>query len=235
MKKILIATSAITLLILAGCFLTPGDLITDTDSIAMDTIDSLYTILDIGVGELNISGGSADIMEAEFTYNIKRWEPVVEYDNNNDYGRLNITQPETDNFITFGTGTNRWDLFFNDSIATYMTINSGTAEMDLLLSTLALKGLKIDGGTGNIYADLNGDWDYDLDVTVESGTGNIELDLPAAMGISVVINTGTGTISANGFTMAGTKYVNDLFSTAENTMTIIIETGTGNITLNLVD
>lgn len=235
MKRIIILISIFLLIFAAGCIMSPGELITEEETIPADSIDSLYAVINIGTGELNVSGGSDDIMYAEFTYNIKRWAPEVTYEDNNAYGRLTIQQPSDDNYVTFGTGINRWDLFFNDSIPVYMEINAGTAEMDLLLSSLMLKSLKIDNGTGNVYADLNGDWNYDIDVRIDSGTGNIELDLPATMGISVVIETGTGTISANGFTIVGSKYVNDAYSTAPNTMSLIIETGTGNVTLNLVD
>ena len=55
------------------------------------TVDML-----MGAGRLSISGGAgkADLLRAEFTYNIPEWQPEVEYSVNNGEGNLTIRHPD---------------------------------------------------------------------------------------------------------------------------------------------
>jgi hypothetical protein len=69
-------------MVLTGCISTddderikPGDLVTDTSSQEVGTTTKATFNIDIGVGSLTMNGGSTELVEATFKYNIEQWIP----------------------------------------------------------------------------------------------------------------------------------------------------------------
>ena len=65
---------------------------TQSETVELGAAESANVEITMGAGELAVSSGAADLLEAEFTFNIDDWEPEVDYSVNGDRGRLTIRQ-----------------------------------------------------------------------------------------------------------------------------------------------
>src|SRR5258708_4142697 len=115
--RLLFPVEEISLLILTGCTinLDPDSgrpTRTDTKSIDLDKSEMVRVVLKMGAGELNVRGGSAKLMDAEFNYNNPRLKPEVHYDGAGFRGHLQVEEPSGS--FHGGSSKYRWDLRFND-------------------------------------------------------------------------------------------------------------------------
>ena len=69
-----------------------GKMQSESQSVALENADSARTQLKMGAGELNITGGADQLMEADFSYNVSEWKPKVNYDVSGDTGELMVKQ-----------------------------------------------------------------------------------------------------------------------------------------------
>ena len=87
--------------------------------------------LKMGAGELKVEGGSAKLMEADFTYNIPSWKPVVRYDSSSFRGQLTIEQPRGSHGGSHMTY--KWDIRLNDKIPLDIVTHLGAGEARMAL------------------------------------------------------------------------------------------------------
>src|SRR5918998_204962 len=73
-----------------------GELQRQSHSVDVQQARSVRTDLEIGAGELNLTGGADRLMEADFVYNVADWEPKVNYDVSGDTGELSVQQGQRD-------------------------------------------------------------------------------------------------------------------------------------------
>jgi hypothetical protein len=210
----------------------------------------------MGAGELGVSGGSDELLEATFTYNVEELNPEATYSN----GKLVVQHDD----IKEGIGTffdlddyrNEWDLRLNEGVPMEMSIDLGAGRTDLTLGSLALTSLDInagaggvdldlsgsqflnrldfDMGAGEITLDLTGNWQDDLDAAIKGGVGEINLKLPSNVGVRIVVNTGIGGVDTSGLTKDGDTYTNDAYGESEVTLHIDIDGGIGQINLDVM-
>jgi hypothetical protein len=103
-------------------------------------------VLNMGAGELNLSGGAAGLVDGTIEYNIDEWKPLIEKREN--YFRLYQENVES---LSFKTDiTNRWDLKLNSEVPLDLEINAGAYEGDLDLSGLRLQNLEIADGASKV-------------------------------------------------------------------------------------
>src|SRR5258708_20761860 len=115
--RLLFPVPALSLLILAGCTInldhdSGGEARTETKSIDLDKSELVRVVLKMGAGELNVRGGSAKLMDAEFNYNNPRLKPEVHYDAAGFRGHLQVEEPSGS--FHGGSPTYTWDLRLND-------------------------------------------------------------------------------------------------------------------------
>src|SRR5512145_1312212 len=91
-----------------------GELIQDSKTIAREDAKDVRVTIKMSTGDLKVSGGADDLLEADFTYNVEEWKPEVEYQVKDDEGRLTLRQPDTDKFSARGDIRYEWDLQFDD-------------------------------------------------------------------------------------------------------------------------
>jgi hypothetical protein len=232
-----------------------GDLQTETQTVELSDADSVDVEIQMGAGNLEVSGGASELLEATFTYNVEELNPQATYSN----GRLEIKDSDVDESIRslfdLDEYRNEWDLRLNDATPMEMNINLGAGRSNLDLSTLALTSLTMDGGAGEIVLDLSdsqslgrldfrigvgnstidltGEWQDDLDARIEGGLGQLNLRLPSDVGVSVQVNTGIGAVEATGLTQNGDTYTNDAFGVSDVTLHIDVEGGVGQINLDV--
>jgi hypothetical protein len=110
----------------------------------------------------------------------------------------------------------------------------GAGNTDLQLGTLNLSRLTVNSGAGHTTVDLSGTPRQTLEATINGGVGNTIVRLPAATGVRVVATGGLGKVTANGFTVNGDTYTNDIYGKTPVTLNITVKLGVGNVSLEMV-
>ena len=191
--------------------------------------------IQIPTGEVHIEGGASKLLEATLEYDEREGKPFVSYfvqPKPDAVGDLTINQPERRHVrLGFQRRENNWQLRFQNDVPLELKIDMGAGKSDLRLSGLSLRKLDVEGGVGNVDADLTGDWKNDLDATIKGGVGNVKIRLPKDVGVRVHASGGIGNVSARGLQRQGDDYVNALFDQSPVSLHIEVSGGVGNIEL----
>lgn len=211
-----------------------GPVQTDTETVELGDAETVSTQIRMGVGQLNISGGSDALMNGEFTYNVEAWRPEVEYTVNGRNGVLVVRQPEYD-VETAGIPTDdiryEWDLRLNEAVPMDLDIQLGVGESELNLGGLNLSTLNINTGVGQAVVDLTGAWNQSADVRIEGGVGEALIRLPSDVGVRLQSQTGLGNMMIDGLTSEGDYYVNDAYGQSDVTLDVSVRGGVGQLTI----
>ncbi len=240
MNRKLLGISLLLIIVvgITGCIgrLRVGPTQTESRSVELGNAETARVDIKMGVGQLRVNGGAKELLEAEFTYNIEDWDPIVDYDISGSQGRLTIEQPESefegipDNEVEY-----EWDLLFSDEIPMSMDVDLGVGESNLELSGLSLTGLNISIGVGETTIDLSGDWEESFDVDIRGGVGKSTVILPRDVGVKVDTQTGIGSIDVHGLIRNGNTYTNEAYEGADVILDINVQGGVGSINLELGD
>ncbi len=211
-----------------------GELRTQTRSVDAEDAESVRANLRIALGELNVSGGADELMEADFAYNVAAWEPRVNYELGGDTGELNVEQQGLGEGIPNRDVRNEWDLRLNDDIPMDLAVQMGGGVSNLDLDSLILTGLNLGMGAGATTVDLTGNWERDLSAVVRGGAGEVTLLLPSQTGVRVNAGTRLGRINADGLRQQGEAFVNDAYGGSDATLEVNVSGGVGQINLKVV-
>lgn len=252
----------VAILILAtGCDLDTleiGPLQNETETVELRAAEEVLTEITMGAGRLEIGGGSENLLDANFTYNVADWQPEVSYSVSDGAGRLAVDQPNTNENISLDLDDIRyeWDLRFNEAVPMDMEITLGAGDSQLELDSLALNSLTFEGGAGDVEidlsgstlrdldvrlgagdvsVDLSGNWQQDLSATMRGGIGRATIFLPSSAGVRIEIQGGLGQVNATGLSRDGDVYTNDAYGQSEATLEIDIEGGIGEINLEVAE
>jgi hypothetical protein len=220
--------------LLAACS-TPGRTRTDTKMIELGAADSVSVTLQMRVGELDVTGGADSLMNAQFVYNLPEWEPEVDYRIEGTEGVLTVVQPSIPSGLPVGDVRYQWDVRFNDDVPMALSVDLGAGQGDLTLANLSLSELQLKAGVGEARIDLSGTWDHDVRATMQGGVGELTVRLPGQMGALVRVSGGLGAVNAIGLSQEDGAYVNDAYGRTESTLTLEINGGVGEVTLEVVD
>jgi len=209
-----------------------GELQTESRSVALGNAKSVRVEIHMGAGELKIDGGAAELLEAEFVYNVAKWKPELDYSVSGTQGLLTIRQPEWSGSPR-GPRQYEWDLRLNNSVPLEIAVHLGAGKSTLTLGTLALTNLDIQMGVGETLVDLVGDWKKDLKATIRGGVGKATVRLPEEVGVRVKARGGIGEIKAPAFGRDGDAYVNNAYGKSPVTLHVDVEGGIGEIKLEL--
>jgi hypothetical protein len=231
----LLATAAAVALFVGACGTQEvGELQRESQSVNLENARSVRANLKMGAGELNLTGGADQLMEADFSYNVAAWKPGVNYDVIGDAGELSVDQGQGEDLPITGDARNEWDIAFNDEVPTNLSVQMGAGESDLDLDSLTLTGLDLEMGAGRTTIDLTGDYDRDLVASIQGGVGQATVQLPSEVGVRVEAQGGLGQINAEGLQREGEAYVNDAYGDSEITLDVDIQGGVGQINLEVV-
>lgn len=208
-----------------------GETRSDSKTVEMGAAQSVRVSLSMKAGELRVAGGSPQLMDANFTYNVPDWKPEVKYEVSGGVGNLEVEQSGSGSAT--GNTKNDWDVHLSDKPPMEMTVNMGAGRATLTLSGLALSRLELNMGAGETTVDLTGNWKKDLSAQIHGGVGKATVRLPRDVGVHVVAQGGLGAINANGFQKQGDAYVNDQYGKSPVTLRIEVEGGVGEINLEL--
>jgi hypothetical protein len=211
-----------------------GELQRQSQSVDVGEARSVRTDLEIGAGQLNLTGGTDRLMEADFAYNVADWEPEVDYAVSGDTGELSVQQGQGDGPTITGDARNEWDIRLNDEVPTAVGVQMGAGESDLDLDSLTLTRLDLEMGAGRTTIDLTDAYDRDLVASIQGGVGRATVVLPSEVGVRVEARGGLGQINAEGLQKEGEAYINDAYGDSEVTLDIDIQGGVGQINLEVV-
>lgn len=231
-NRLLVTLVLLLAIMLASCnpALRVGALQTESQSVKLGDAKSVSVNIEFGAGVLDVTGDAEDLLDADFTYNVDKIKPQVEYAD----GTLVVSQPETKGMPSLLGVTdfrNEWGLHLGNDVPMDLSVDMGAGTSNLKLSGLQLSGLDITLGAAQGTIDLSGAWAHDLDVTIDAGASNINVLLPKDVGVRVVVDRGPTVIDTQGLTKDGDVYTNAAYGTADVTMQIDLQAGIGTINL----
>lgn len=236
MKKVKLMLALSSVFLLIGCVnrVAVGPTQTDSQSVELGNAESVQAAIKMGVGQLNIRGGATNLMDAEFTYNVEDWRPEVDYQQRGDIGELQVSQPDAEiNGIPDDNIEYRWDIALQNAIPLDLNIDLGVGESELNLSGLALQDLVVDTGVGSAVIDLTGPWQDSFDVRINGGVGETTVYLPENVGLHMAADTGIGSLVVNGLQKDGDVYTNAAYGNSDVSITLEINGGIGEITVQV--
>ncbi len=234
--KLVVPTSLLAVALLAAACSETGETRNDAEQVDLDGATSAEVFLRMGAGDLDVAGGADGMLDADFTYNVEKWEPDIDWAVSNGNGRLEIDQSGSGSVSLFDLDDieNEWDLALNDDIPTTLDVELGAGDSTLNLGSLNLTRLDVETGAGETTIDLTGNWDNNLDATVDAGAGRVKLLLPADVGVRVETDTGVVDVDHDGLTKDGDVYTNDAYGESDATLTISVDAGVGEVDLEVV-
>ena len=206
----------------------------DSKSVDPKNANSARAQLKMGAGELNVTGGADQLMEADFSYNVSEWKPKVSYDVSGKKGELVVKQGSAEGGNLSGGARNEWDISMNDELPTDLVVQLGAGESNLDLDSLTLKGLDLQMGAGKITVDLTGDYTQGFDASIEGGVGQATVLLPSEVGVKAKAEGGLGGINAKGLKKVGDAYVNEAYGESDTNLNVDVKGGVGEINLKVV-
>ena len=262
MKRLTILAALIILsLSLHACMINRfrvGPTQTESETVEVGDAEDVRADIQMGVGEIEISGGASELMEAEFTYNVDELEPHVTYEVSGTTGRLIVEHSRSEGIPIgdYDDARSEWDLVFNDDVSIDMTlslgatrgdldlrgleltsldIEVGAGDTDLWLGDSPLRNLDIEVGAGKLTLDMVANWERDLDAEITGGVGQLIIYLPNDVGVIVDVKLGIAAIDTRGLEKDGNTYTNDAYGESEVTLRIEIEGGVGDIRLEVFE
>jgi len=214
---------------------------TVSDTVPLQGATRLTAEIAQGVGELTLrtSSEATGAVRTEFTYAPADWKPEVTSSVEASLATLSIRQPETDGIPTFADVNNvrnDWVVTLPAGVPTDLRLTFGVGKSDVDLRGLDLRDVDVTTGVGDSKIDLSGPRTTDMTARIQSGVGKLTVRLPKGVGVRVNIrDAGIGQFVADGFTMQGSAYVNDAYSTAGPKIELDLVRGIGDVTLVLVD
>ena len=232
----LIALALFAAMLLASCSSEArvGALQTESQAVELGGAKSVRVKINFGAGDLKLTGGAEKLLEADFTYNVAKLTPVVEYTD----GTLVVRQPDIKGFpslLGILDFRNEWGLRLYDGVPMDLSVDMGAGTSDLQFAGLSLTKLDVTLGAGTYTLDLSGDWARNLDVTIDAGAAEVTLRLPNDVGARVNVEEGPHTIEATGLTKDGAIYTNAAYGVSDVTIKVDLEVGIGTINLQVIE
>lgn len=210
-----------------GSSSTPGNF-HRAESVEVGEAESVEARLEMVSGEIKLTGGAQQLLEADFDYDVKEWEPRVTYNVLGKRGKLSLRQPVRST-VNLGNRRNRWDLRLNNDVPLELDIEIGAGKCTLELGGLRLSKFNLEVGAGQVEADFRGEWKQDLDAVIEGGVGQATVHLPREVGVRVRVSGGLGSIDVEGLKKRGRSYVNDAYGKSSVTLELTVKGGIGAI------
>src|SRR5512142_3334335 len=112
--------------LLAGCGSRArvGELRSEAQSVELRNAKSVDVNINMGAGNLTVNAGSAKLLEADFTYNVAKLKPEVEYTD----GTLVVRQPEVNGMPALqgiADFRNEWGLRLYDGVPMDLRVDVG--------------------------------------------------------------------------------------------------------------
>jgi hypothetical protein len=139
--------------------------------------------------------------------------------------------------IDLGNRTgDRWDVKLSPEVPLDLVLDSGSGRCDLDLAGLQVSDLLLDSGSGSVNLTLPSESTFEA--RVDSGSGRIVITLPEGVGARVVLDSGSGSFRPDerfhlveGELDDDGVWETEDFDTAEHTIVLRIDQGSGSISI----
>jgi len=219
-------------LALSGCVIETrtGVARHDRVSVERDASQFLRVNLNMGAGNLNVSGGSDKFLDGTVVYDIDSWKPVVQYSSSAGHGVLSVEQPGS-HHSNFGNLRYEWNLRLANGIPIDLNVRFGAGDAKLKLGGLLMRSAEVEMGVGKLDLDLRGAPQRDYDVRIRGGVGEASIRLPRDVGVYAEARGGIGSVRTSGLRREGEHWVNDAYDRAKTTIHLDVQGGIGAINL----
>ncbi len=213
----------------------------------------------VALNDISVHSGECEFVHARARYDAYRGQASVDYAlDESGFGKVDMTFRRNRGRPVIGSwnicvskdlpvslalvqSTGDADIDLSSVQIRGLSISSGTgdAEIDLGDAYLAEAEIQLSAGTGDVEFDAE-----QIEVVgasklqVDAGTGDLDLFLPADVGLEIHVVKGTGDLSVFGLDRVGepetehsAHFANALRATAENTLTVEISAGHGDISV----
>lgn len=183
--------------------------------------------LKMGAGELQLNGGAPSLLDADFTYNVPSWKPILIDDSTGVRREIRIEQPNRSQASS--NSIYKWNLRLNDNVPVDVVAHLGAGEARMILGSVNLRSLEVEMGVGELHLDLTGHPRRDYNVNLTGGVGQATVILPASAGIVASAHGGIGDISVKGLEKRGGSWINPAHEQAPVTIHLNVQGGVGQI------
>ncbi|MCC6455987.1 MAG: hypothetical protein IT328_13625 [Caldilineaceae bacterium] len=234
----LIATSVHFAVAYVHTRLDIGELQTESRRVALEGARLVHAEVIIGVGELTLTGGAEELMDAEFRYYTPPLFSTMTYTVTGEQGTLTLLHASPDVVPTFERPPqfrSKSVIQFNNDVPLVLSVAVGVNEGHLRFDGLNLYQLNLATTVGDAEFDLRGAWKRSFAVSIEGGIGETLVRLPSNTGVRVQFGKQEDgdKIRMDGLTQAGDFYVNDAWGKTMSTLEITVEADEGEIRLEV--
>jgi len=232
MSKVILAST----IVLAGCGIGlrdegPRELRTMHKDVAKTKASEVQVELTMGAGEMELRGGSAKLMEGDFTFDVPSWQPEVRYEDSSFRGRLFVRQTEGGSGF-HGNTKNEWKLRLADDVPMSLTVHLGAGESNLVIGTLTLRDVEVHIGAGRTEIDLRGEPKRSFAVQVRGGVGEAVIRVSHSAAVHAEASGGLGEIKVTGMDQDGKAWATPSYGKAKNSISLDVRGGIGSIRID---
>lgn len=192
----------VALLALAGCNLPPRGSVGEDrhervviEKARAQGAERITAEIHFAAGELTVSGGAPEFLEADFTYNAPALKPQVRFEGSGFRRRLHISHGHPPPAL--GNVTNQWEIRLGGDVPLDLSIHCGAGDNRLDFREVPLRRLDMNLGVGEVRADLRLKLDHDVEAVINGGIGRAEVLVPAE-GVEAAAQGGIGNIQVIG-------------------------------------
>jgi DUF4097 and DUF4098 domain-containing protein YvlB len=113
--------------------------------------------------------------------------------------------------------------------------SSGDVRVEMTGDYQSPVDLGVDLSSGDLAMNLSGKWEEDLEGDVGLSSGTATITLPRDVGVNVEAKTSSGDVNASGFRLNGDDYVNGAYGKSDVTLSINVESSSGDVNLRLAE
>lgn len=215
--------------------------------------DVVMATIKLTSGELNVSKGTKNLMQACFDFSSNQLRPDVRYDENSKIGNLFITMKKADMDIDKNE-KNTWNIKLNDRIVfdfnvslgagkgnfdlrdlnlNNFDLSTGAGEYTIDLRDSHIRRLKMSAGAGEATINLDSKWKNDFDADLTCGFGKLNLIVPKSTGVKAKVIGLAGSISYKGFIKSKNEYTNEAYGNSEYTISLNIVGAMGEVNMEV--
>lgn len=211
-----------------------GPTVTNHFSSGLEGAGDVRAEFTVSVAEVTISSGSPNgLVDAGFVYNLPALEPQADYHVSNGSGLLIVRHPSGSVSTPPGTKST-WDVQLNPQVPLDLNMSLGVGDSHLNLGGLALTGLGIKAGVGDVALDFTGFEGRNLAGNIHAGVGDFTLRVPQNTGVRIRLTRGVGRVNTKGgWAVSGNTYTNCAWGVARDSIDLAITTGVGDVKLML--
>lgn len=182
----------------------------------------------IAAGELLVTGGAKEFLEADFTYNSPALKPQVRFEESGFRRRLSIAHGNPPPAL--GNVRNRWQIRLGAAVPLDLVIRCGAGESQLDFREVPLRTLEMNLGVGEVIADLRVKLDHDVEAKIKGGIGRAEVLVPAR-GVEAAAQGGIGKIQVIGLEKQDGRWTSGKSGGTAGRLKLEVQGGIGEIVI----